>query len=239
MKAILELAAHLNTSGPVCSFMHDCIHLIFTPGAKSRCSLTSYGPGAPPLSLQGPYDIMLSGTPRIFFIPLEASLELTPRLNTSWPFFPFMHDSIHLIFTPGAQSRCSLTSYGPGAPPLSLQGPYDVMLSVTPRLNTNRPFFPFMHDCIHLIFMPGGQSRPVWSLLPASTLIGLSSRSCMTASTSFSCLVDNHAVHPAVTSYGPGAPPLSLQGPYDVMLSGTPRIFFIPLGVGDQTKSLQ
>ncbi|KAF8521461.1 hypothetical protein BU17DRAFT_64949 [Hysterangium stoloniferum] len=50
-----------NTSGPVFLFMHDCIHLIFTPGAKSRCSLTSYGPGAPPLSLQGPYDVMLSG----------------------------------------------------------------------------------------------------------------------------------------------------------------------------------
>ncbi|KAF8497012.1 hypothetical protein BU17DRAFT_72419 [Hysterangium stoloniferum] len=94
----------------------------------------------------GPYDVMLSGTPRIVFIPLDVGhqtkllqshssltmkpiLELTPCLNTSWPVFPFMHDCIYLIFTPGAQSHCSLTSYGPGAPPLSLQGPYDVMLS--------------------------------------------------------------------------------------------------------------
>ncbi|KAF8508355.1 hypothetical protein BU17DRAFT_70841 [Hysterangium stoloniferum] len=224
MKPILQLTPRLNTSWPFFPFMHDSIHLIFTPGAQSHCSLMSYGPGTPPLSLQGPYDVMLS---------------VTPRLNTSWPFFPFMHDSIHLIFTPGAQSHCSLTSYGPGAPPLSLQGPYDVMLSVTPCLNTNGPFFPFMHDCIHLIFMPGEKSRPVWSLLPASTLMGLSSRSCMTASTSFSCLVKNHAVHPAVTSYGPGTPPLSLQGPYDVMLSGTLCIVFIPLDVGHQTKSLR
>ncbi|KAF8508350.1 hypothetical protein BU17DRAFT_70838 [Hysterangium stoloniferum] len=109
---------------------------------------------------------------------MKPILELTPRLNTSWPFFPFMHDSIHLIFTPGAQSR----------------------LEFTPCLNTNGPFFPFMHDCIHLIFTPGAQSR---------------------------C---------SLTSYGPGAPPLSLQGPYDIMLSGTPRIF---LDVGHQTKSPQ
>ncbi|KAF8512461.1 hypothetical protein BU17DRAFT_69227 [Hysterangium stoloniferum] len=106
-------------------------------------------------------------------------LELTPHLNTSWPFFPFMHDSIHLIFTL-------------------------VHNHVTPCLNTNGPFFPFMHDCIHLIFMPGEKSR---------------------------CC--------AVMSYGPGAPPLSLQGPYDIMLSGIPCIVFIPLDVGHQTKSLQ
>ncbi|KAF8523378.1 hypothetical protein BU17DRAFT_63945 [Hysterangium stoloniferum] len=153
--------------------------------------------------------VLKLGTLRVTSTDMDEELNpeatpFTPRLNTSWPFFPFMHDSIHLIFTPGAQSHCSLTSYGPGAPPLSLQGPYDVMLSVTPCLNTNGP-----------------------------------SRSCMTVSTSFSCLVENHAVHPAVTSYGPGAPPLSLQRPYDVMLSGTPCIFFIPLDVGHQTKSLQ
>ncbi|KAF8508815.1 hypothetical protein BU17DRAFT_70684 [Hysterangium stoloniferum] len=105
------------------------------------------------------------------------------------------------------------------------------ILELTPHLNTSWPFFPFMHDSIHLIFTPGAQSRPVWSLLPASTLMGLSSHSCMTASTSFSCLVKNHAVHPAVTSYGPGAPLLSLQGPYAIMLSGTPHIVFIPLAV--------
>ncbi|KAF8512463.1 hypothetical protein BU17DRAFT_69229 [Hysterangium stoloniferum] len=115
---------------------------------------------------------------------MKPILEFTPHHNTSRLFFPFLLDCIHLIFTPGAQSCCSLMSYGPGTPPLSLQGPYDVMLSVTPHLNTNGP-----------------------------------SCSCMTASTSFSCLMENHAVHPAVMSYGPGAPPLSLQGPYDIMLS--------------------
>ncbi|KAF8529548.1 hypothetical protein BU17DRAFT_60345 [Hysterangium stoloniferum] len=50
---------------------------------------------------------------------MKASLEFTPRRNTSTPFFPFMHDCIYLIFTPGAKSRCSLTSYGPGTPPQS------------------------------------------------------------------------------------------------------------------------
>ncbi|KAF8503850.1 hypothetical protein BU17DRAFT_71750 [Hysterangium stoloniferum] len=176
---MLSVTSRLNTSWPVFPFMYDCIYLIFTPGAKSGCSLTSYGPGAPPLSLQGPYDVMLS---------------VTFRRNTSRPFFPFMHDCIYLIFTPGAKSRCSLTSYGPGAPPLSLQGPYDIMLSVTFRLNTSWPFFPLMHDSIHLIFTPGTQSWPFWHLLPASTLVGRSSHSCMTAFISFSPLVQNHAL---------------------------------------------
>ncbi|KAF8521399.1 hypothetical protein BU17DRAFT_64892 [Hysterangium stoloniferum] len=31
----------------------------------------------------------------------------TPCLNTSRPFFPFMHDWIHLIFTPGSKLSCS------------------------------------------------------------------------------------------------------------------------------------
>ncbi|KAF8497972.1 hypothetical protein BU17DRAFT_72372 [Hysterangium stoloniferum] len=148
------------------------------------------------------------------------------------PFFPFLLDCIHLIFTPGAKSRCSLMSYGPGAPPLSSQGPYDIML-----LPASTLVGLFSHSSVtaSISFSP----CYTISLLPVSTLMGLSSRSCITASTSFSCLVKNHAVHPAVTSYGPGAPPLSLQGPYDVMLSGTPPIFFIPLYVGHQTKSLQ
>ncbi|KAF8512291.1 hypothetical protein BU17DRAFT_69277 [Hysterangium stoloniferum] len=186
----------LNTSWPFFLFMHDSIHLIFTPGAQSRCSLTSYGPGAPPLSLQGPYDVMLSVAPITFVSYCEGQFGLTPHLNTNGP--------SHSCMTASTSFSClvenhavhpAVMSYGPGAPLLSLQGPYDIMLSVTPRHNTSRPFFPFLLDCIHLIFTPGAQSRPFWNLLPASTLVGRSSHSCMTAFISFSPLVQNHAVH--------------------------------------------
>ncbi|KAF8500049.1 hypothetical protein BU17DRAFT_72152 [Hysterangium stoloniferum] len=74
-------------------------------------------------------------------------------------------------------------------------------LELTPRLNTNGPLFPFMHNCIHFIFMPGEKSRLFWNLLPASTLVGLSSPSCMTPSISFSPLVHNYVTPRLNTSW--------------------------------------
>ncbi|KAF8530441.1 hypothetical protein BU17DRAFT_60167 [Hysterangium stoloniferum] len=117
-RASLEFTPRLNTNGPSRSCMTASTSFsCLVENHAVHPAVTSYGPGAPPLSLQGPYDIMLSGTPRIFLkiFPWmwdtkpsslsDAILEFTPRLNTNWPVFPFMHDCIYLIFTPGAKSR--------------------------------------------------------------------------------------------------------------------------------------
>ncbi|KAF8505285.1 hypothetical protein BU17DRAFT_101069 [Hysterangium stoloniferum] len=99
---------------------------MFRTSDRLNIAVMSYGPGTPPLSLQGPYEVMLSGTPRIVFIPLDvghqtkllrkhssltmkASLEFTPRHNTSRPFFPFLHDCIYPLFTDIIWARCSPT----------------------------------------------------------------------------------------------------------------------------------
>ncbi|KAF8497978.1 hypothetical protein BU17DRAFT_72376 [Hysterangium stoloniferum] len=177
MKAILELTPRLNTSWPVFPFMHDCIYLIFTPGAKSRCSPTSYGPGAPPLSSQGPYDIMLLPASTLGSLSSHSCM----TASTSFSFLLKIHALPRLAYEVMVPDIFFIPLYlGHQTKWLESRSYFNMkaVFELTPRLNTSGPVFPFKRHCIHLIF----------TLLHNLVLISIT------------------AVQPAVTSYGPGAP---------------------------------